>query len=356
MDTSCAATPIGYSADFGSAQPSNGDGAGNPLAAAPKPASLGHRTNDVKHGCTASTIVESLVGPDRVAAFAAELLISYAPVGVAEEQLVHQVAVHLAAMDLSAAAEVSAIRTVVNQNETLQRILRTPGGEGSGGCTCPSAEVPCPYCRDRTDASLMAAVASEPMSRIGKYAITHQRGANHTLRLLEQLQSKRRQAATLRVAANNVDGVTPPWTDENVWLPATTEEDCAGFFLRWHRTRRIPCPNCDATATPISIANRNALRCSKCRCQYGLRHGTPLADSKLPLLAWLRAIRLLAADPKASVAAIATAGGNISKRAARRVKKVTLQAFEDPASREDVCALSGMRFTRRTPRFPNKPR
>jgi hypothetical protein len=320
----------------------------------------------VKHGCSATTLIESIIGTDRVAALTAELTQLYAPVGAVEGQLVRRIAQHIAALDLSTAAEHSAIRAVIDQTNSLQGILQATALANSGGCTCLSADEPCPACRDLSNTAVMAAVASEPVAKIGKYARGHNRGVTDAIQLLEHLQARRRSAAlavltasgdpVAGAAGNRAIGAMRANVAESIWLPDHTEADCIALFLRWRPGQRIPCPECGARAPAKLLSGRNVLRCQECRHQYGLRYGTLLANSKLPFLAWVRAIRLLAQNPHAAASDIATASGGIAKRPARQLKIVILREFKDPARREQLLIMAGLRKSVEKAALSRKPR
>ena len=348
------------------AQSSSGGGPYEPAVSKPGVAGLGQRYNAVKHGCSATTLVESIIGTDRVAALTAELTQLYAPMGAVEAQLVRRIAQHMAALDLSTAAEHSAIRAVINQTNSLQGILQATALAGGGGCTCLSADEPCRPCQDLYNSAVMAAVASEPVAKIGKYARQHNRGVTDAIQLLEQLQARRLGAAKSIVtvsgvlasgaAGNGAIGATRASCAESIWLPDHTEADCIALFLRWRPGQRIPCPECGTRAPVKLISGRNVLRCQECRHQYGLRYGTLLANSKLPFLAWVRAIRLLAQSPHAAASDIATASGGIAKRPARQLKIVILREFKDPARREQLLTMAGLRKSGEKAALSRKPR
>lgn len=325
-------------------------------APAPQAAWLGQRHNAVKHGCTAVTLVESITGMDRVAALTTVLTATYNPANAVEALLVQQLAYHLAAMDLSTVAEQSAFRTVINQTEILQSLLQSAAFSGSDGCTCQSTEEPCLTCRDRTDTAITAAVASDPIARIGKYGVRNTRRISELLKFLEQIQARQRCTAPPSAEIHEPIDEHTTSLDQVSWLPAETEEECLDLFCRWRHRQRIPCPRCSTLTAPRLITGRQALRCTKCRHQYGLRYGTLLAASRLSFLAWIRAIRLLAQNPLASLSTVANTSGGITKSVARRVKAVTLQALSNPAQREHVLAMAGLRISRQKAASPKKPR
>jgi hypothetical protein len=73
-------------------------------------------------------------------------------------------------------------------------------------------------------------------------------------------------------------------------------------------------------------------------------------------LAWVRAIRLLAQNPHAAASDIATASGGIAKRPARQLKIVILREFKDPARREQLLIMAGLRKSVEKAALSRKPR
>lgn len=100
--------------------------------------------------------------------------------------------------------------------------------------------------------------------------------------------------------------------------------------LRW--PKGPVCPHCDdeGPVTPLSgSAHRTGLYvCSECRGQFTVTVGTPLAGSKLPLSAWVKAAHMLNSQKPVTVAAIQNALGVTYKTAWHMVQKL-LTAVED---------------------------
>jgi hypothetical protein len=80
-------------------------------------------------------------------------------------------------------------------------------------------------------------------------------------------------------------------------VPFRTEQQCANYLAGWQR-RHFCCTHCGARAAYF-ISARACLECVACRAQRGLRSGTVMASSALPLQTWFRAIWLLSNQPMA---------------------------------------------------------
>ena len=100
-------------------------------------------------------------------------------------------------------------------------------------------------------------------------------------------------------------------------VPFGTEQQCLTYLAAWQR-RNFCCTHCGAQAAYF-IAARACLECVACRAQRGLRSGTVMASSALPLRTWFRAIWLLSNQP---MACAAQAQANLGLRRRGTVRKV----------------------------------
>ncbi|MDQ0890634.1 transposase-like protein [Paenibacillus sp. V4I9] len=74
-----------------------------------------------------------------------------------------------------------------------------------------------------------------------------------------------------------------------------TEEDCVRFLMKRRWASGFCCPNCDYHLFYI-VKTRNLLECKECRTQISLTAGTVMHKSKLSLMLWFKAIRVLIQD------------------------------------------------------------
>ncbi|MDR6554576.1 IS1595 family transposase [Paenibacillus qinlingensis] len=74
-----------------------------------------------------------------------------------------------------------------------------------------------------------------------------------------------------------------------------SEEDCESFIIKSRWANGFFCPRCDHDSF-YKIKTRNLLECKECRTQISITAGTIMHKSKLPLLIWFKAIRILIQD------------------------------------------------------------
>jgi hypothetical protein len=132
----------------------------------------------------------------------------------------------------------------------------------------------------------------------------------------------------------------PPEESRGHWAAAETEADCEAVFRGWLRRAGTACPQCRSRAEPLELAGRRVLQCRACGGQRGLRHGTFLAHSNVAFTAFFRVVRLLAHDPKESLARLHHAT-DLSTKTIRKLRSRILQAFRDPPQRRELLACCG---------------
>jgi hypothetical protein len=181
------------------------------------------------------------------------------PRNYTEELFVREMARHAACLDVSEAAELSTLR-VGAQAGTEFLGISDPGG------------------LDDQDAALAGAMTNPATEKMCKYRRSHERGfyaAWHEL-----------QAA--REAAHWLAAVPKPgrlWTDELA---------CEAYL--WQQlAAEWSCPRC---GHPVGhwLKTRARWECGGCGRQSGLRQGTVMERSSLPLLKWFAAIEAVTVD------------------------------------------------------------
>jgi len=85
-----------------------------------------------------------------------------------------------------------------------------------------------------------------------------------------------------------------------------TELKCIAYLVRRYAGGRLPCRRCGARGSGSFITVRMCWQCGSCHAQTGLRVGTIMEHSALPLMQWFAAIRALLLRPSATPADIAT--------------------------------------------------
>ncbi|KRE83922.1 hypothetical protein ASG89_12480 [Paenibacillus sp. Soil766] len=74
-----------------------------------------------------------------------------------------------------------------------------------------------------------------------------------------------------------------------------SEEDCEQFLMSSRWANGFSCPKCDHYSF-YKVKTRSLLECKECRAQISITTGTVMHKSKLPLLIWFKAIRILIQD------------------------------------------------------------
>jgi hypothetical protein len=214
------------------------------------------RRNSIKHGLCATELLSSLVKPGRVQELAARFSEDYSPVTETQRVLVAEAARHAAALEFTQDAEGAVLRQGASQVELL-----VPGGD--------------------SDAALTAAVSSEALDRCARYRRGHEKALH---------------AALVRLRETMTTGRPGPAHKKAPAQPALTETDCVAFLERRFQDGDFRCRRC-GSPRGFWIVARRIWQCRDCRHQAGLRTGTIMARSRLPLRLWFAGIQCLAAEP-----------------------------------------------------------
>ncbi len=182
----------------------------------------------------------------------------YQPVGPTEHAIVRELARHAAAMDLWSAAGDAVERQGARELPDLAL------GAGHDDSTF-------------SDAVLAGTMSQEVVHRCEKQLRCRSRAFCRALGKLEELQARRRKR-------ESEDLVIPP-------NPFTTEVACENYLVERFKSGKCRCPRCGAVEGH-HIASRRCWECAKCGSQAGVRHGTLMADSPIPLTRWFTAIWL----------------------------------------------------------------
>ncbi len=214
--------------------------------------------NALRHALTARTVL-----PDelrlRTDHFAAELRCELSPAGCVESVLVEELARHAAGMELAGHAEGSILRYCGQQQTQLDSWLDPEGPIDA-------------------DASVTAAISNQPLERLGRYRRLHERGFYDALGRLRDLQATR-QESTVRAQ----------------FARFHNEDACVDYLFERARRRAGVCPRC-GSRNGHWLARRR-WECSTCGLQVGLRWGSVMEGSRLPLRIWFMAIGEVLADP-----------------------------------------------------------
>jgi hypothetical protein len=201
-----------------------------------------------------------------------EFLREHSPVGPTEIAVVRDLARQAEAMERWAEAAEAAHRQTARSLPLLDGEIAPKGDEGA-------------------DALLALAMAAEPVDRCDRHALAHTRSFYRSLAVLEALQLRRRR----RELTVGSSPLPPAFADETA---------CEAYLAERFRAGKFSCPAC-GSSHGYFLAGRRAWECGGCRLQSGLRCGTVMARSPLPLWPWFEMVRWLVWRPTIRVAALA---------------------------------------------------
>ena len=129
------------------------------------------------------------------------------------------------------------------------------------------------------DLQLAAAVTAEPLDRAARYRRGHEKALHQALEKLRNLQPAGTTACP---------DPPPDWTEK-----LATTVGCEAYLQQRFSAAGWRCPRCRRQQGHW-LPTRKRWECAHCGAQIGLRHGTILERSQLPLTSWFVAIRAFA--------------------------------------------------------------
>ena len=252
--------------------------------------------------------VPAALQPGRIGELAEQLRREHKPRDLEQELLVREVARHAAALEIIEL--------------------------GEGGLLRESARGFAKFLNDNTaadDPLLAAAVTAEPLERVTRYRRAHEKAMAQAMNALRDLcQEHDRQAQLKTVPAD---------------LFATDEACRRHLFARFSDPDWC-CPKC-RSAIGHWLSQRQAWECAGCHKQFGLRFGTVMASSNLPLTTWFAAIRYQVADGKIRAVDLA----RLLRLGRPATAQLLIRRFQEALKTEDPPArLAGLT---RYPLWPN---
>jgi transposase-like protein len=225
---------------------------------------LASRGNALRHGLTARALLPRVFQEgeiqDLLAAFEAE----WQPAAATERVLVEELARHAAALGRAHEAEGAVLR-----ESACSALGLWPIDDASD---------------DSCDRVLAGSVTTDGVERLTRYRRAHEKGFFAALVKLREAKALRQRPAVS----------LPIWND-----PFKSEADCATYLLRRWQRKDCECPHCGARFG-YWLSGRQRWQCATCRHQVGVRAGTVMAGSHLPLVTWFSAIRLIVQSPTVS--------------------------------------------------------
>lgn len=142
------------------------------------------------------------------------------------------------------------------------------------------------------DFVLAAALTTDAAARCEQQGMRRSRAFLRTLEKLQAIQATRRHQEC---------GAMPPLGFED-------EAACEQYLADWLRRGSVPCPQCGAEVSYV-VGARKRRECGGCHSQTGLRSGTVMARSAVPLRQWFDGVRRLLWQPTIGVTEFATQVG-----------------------------------------------
>jgi hypothetical protein len=100
-----------------------------------------------------------------------------------------------------------------------------------------------------------------------------------------------------------------------------TELQCYSFLIRRFRTGKQPCARCGCRGRGCWIADQRAWECAKCNAQTGIRVGSVMEHSALPLTTWFKAIGIVSRRPNIKTAELAKSLSIIRRATVLSIRK-----------------------------------
>lgn len=221
---------------------------------------------------TANGPVESRLPPllrsDRLHTYLQEFAREYNPVSFTERVIIQDLARRVANMELLGNVADALQRQGAN---ALLEVTRPISGATDGNFE---------------DAVLTGAVASSRIDECQRQSLGNSRAFYRGLDVLRSVQTDRRGSV--------VDLAHP----DHRFM---TESDCTSYLLRRFENGELCCRRCQG-CKGCWLASRRCWECRDCKAQIGLRVGTVMERSALPLVQWFAAIRILFLAPSITTA------------------------------------------------------
>lgn len=246
-------------------------------------------SNALTHGLTARQLGPLQTGP-AIEELRRALQDEFQPLGPTETLLVEELARHGAAMRLAEQAEGAVLR----QGARQLCVLTTVEQDGLG------------------DAILAAAVSTDSLQKLTRYRRAHERAFAVALAKLREHQLRRPRRTSRALDALH------------------SEEACEQLLRRRFARPDWSCPRCRHHRGNW-LAVRSLWQCAHCRAQIGLRDGTIMAGSRLPLVTWISALRIVLQRETISAADLAEQLGLRRVKTVRRLLGAIRQALDAAA-------------------------
>lgn len=227
-----------------------------------------------------------------------------APATALESILVDEMARHAAGMEFCGPATAGVLRFGARNNGLLPQAA----GTGSTG---------------ELDAMFAAAVTTNALERVERFDQQHRRAFYRALAQLQQLRGQ---------AEFDADRPESAFDDERA---------CEMYLVGRMQAHPRRCERCGKKRWHY-LKTRRRWECAACGAQQGLRSGTVMERSPLPLTAWFAAILAVCADLKISARDLAERIGLRRMATARGMLRRIRSAIDSPHAEELLAGLQGL--------------
>jgi transposase-like protein len=250
-------------------------------------------------------LLAEAVGRDAVERHLEQLRVEWQPTSPTEEVLVLELARHGAALELVEQVEAAVLRC----------------GMRGAGSILPPAELDV---EESSDTLLVGAVTTEAIDRLTRYRRAHEKGWYNALLRLREAKARRRSA-----------GISVPLSPVPL---LSSEEQCVAYLTTRARRANRLCPRC-GWRRGYWLAGRQRWQCQRCGGQFGIRAGTVMESSRLPLKVWMIAIQTILDNDAISLRALGAAVGIRRLRTLRRLAWKVRRALDSERASELLAGL-----------------
>jgi len=252
--------------------------------------------NAVTHGLTAKKLLPENLRR-QTADLQQQLSAELRPTSVLETILVDELARHGAALKFTSLVEPAVLRRGAASEIQLVALIGSDISEPA-------------------DVSLCGAVTSEGLEKLTRYRRAHERGFYSALDKLSLLRTNQTFPAAC--------GLRERFATENA---------CYAYLVE--RRKNLTCARCGSVRGSW-LETRNRWACGSCKIQLGVRTGTVMEHSPLPLAAWFAAIITISGNPSVTVAELGKTTGINRKATMKGMMGKILAAASRPSPEAEV--------------------
>ncbi len=180
------------------------------------------------------------------------------------------------------------------------------------------------------DDFLAAAISSDFLEKLNRYRRSHENGFCRALNYLGMITASRNRQIPRQL------------TVEDVRLRFPDSDSCVQYLISRSQTAEWQCPRCDKRSARHWLKKRLRWECGDCGAQVGLRHGTAMERSSIPLQKWFWAILLLCSNFETSNSQIAEALGLNRIATAKRLRQTVEAAIQSVNSQQLLVGLPAL--------------